>query len=87
MTDPAIAAAQRQLRAQFGKDWPLDDDAYTVRVRTEAAREALAPLRELHHREDLTWTSCSECLDPDGAPELWPCSTARLIYTTEELER
>ncbi|TWS25609.1 hypothetical protein FK530_22855 [Tsukamurella conjunctivitidis] len=61
-----------------------------MRVRTEAAREALAPLRELHSKADCDDAECGEecrygfpmcagCLEP------WPCDTARLIYPEEEL--
>ena len=67
-----------------------------------AAREALAPIRELHRRNRPddgycqgycasgygfldSW--CVECSDQSGREygTAWPCDTARLIYTSEEL--
>ena len=59
-----------------------------------AAREALAPIRELHKPgteagyEDEPY--CETCghydgLSADFTHQPWPCDTARLIYTTEEL--
>lgn len=47
MSDPAVEAAQRAWRVQTDSE-PLGVDNYTIRVRTLAAREALAPIRELH---------------------------------------
>jgi hypothetical protein len=29
---------------------------------------------------------CEECYDSDGSNIAWPCNTARLAYSTEELE-
>lgn len=43
-----------------------------------AAREALAPLRELHIDDGLGF--CSTCDSQD-----WPCDSAKLIYTSAEL--
>ena len=59
-----------------------------------AIREALAPIRALHIRgteagyEDEPY--CETCghydgLSADFTHQPWPCDTARLIYTTEEL--
>jgi hypothetical protein len=51
----------------------------------EAAREALKPIRELHQPE-----SCrSDDFDPEcvDCNQLWPCDTAQLIYSSEELEQ
>jgi len=91
MSDPAVDAALRQLKEQFGTQWTptAGEDGrpfYTVRVRTEAAREALKPLRELHYsvRDCIGLRICPECTCRDSQV-MWPCATARLIYTTEEL--
>lgn len=85
--DPAIEAAQRAWRDQTGSA-PLGDDNYTIRVRTLSAREALAPLRELHRPFTRTGypgadgrTVCNHCLGPID----WPCATARLVYPAQEL--
>lgn len=86
---------------------------------TDAAREALKPIRELHKPmhavfswseglrlyapcsvcggkagvhpcgcwgESDTEFSCPSCRDEKGRLINWPCETAKLIYTTEELE-
>lgn len=79
-SDPAVAAAER-VRCE---------GAYLIAE--SAAREALAPVRELHSKADCDDAECGEecrygfpmcagCLEP------WPCDTARLVYTTEELNR
>jgi len=58
------------------------------------AREALAPIRELHRQE---WFNCinaccigKECrhrssMCTAGCDESWPCPTAKLVYTDDEL--
>lgn len=77
MTDPAVEAAQRA--------WEKNKiHSFTVQ-RVNAAREALAPLRELH--KEIVWypgqsdkTICSEC------KLFWPCATAKLIYPDDELD-
>lgn len=67
----------------------------------ESAREALASVRELHQRGDRCrccagWDEmnkpivryvCTGCTP--GAPHYhhWPCATALLVYTAEELNR
>lgn len=53
-----------------------------------AAREALKPIRQLHYGiygalGDQAF--CVSCWSPNG-PTAWPCDTAKLIYTAEELE-
>lgn len=52
MSDPAVEAAQR---AWMGHTHPLAQD-----IAEQGAREALAPLRELHKRLDIAATSCRE---------------------------
>ncbi|WP_396902478.1 hypothetical protein [Mycolicibacterium sp.] len=76
MSDPAIEAVKRAVAAPcIGSD------------EVASVREALKPIRELHKPEvvrspdDEQWTECAVCY---GA--YWPCATAKLIYTTEELE-
>ena len=85
MSDPAVEAAARAF-AQIE-----DDDLTYASERDKtaliaAAREALAPIRELHKRaylndnpyEPAEW-DCGEC------ETHWPCATAKLIYPSEEL--
>ncbi len=59
----------------------------------DAAREALAPIRALHrkHTDGEEESYCVECchIYGDGYEltyQPWPCDTARLIYTSSELE-
>lgn len=83
--DPAVEAAQRACEAQ--PDGDLIDNDVACDVAIAAAREALAPIRELHKRaylndnpyEPAKW-DCGECETP------WPCDTARLCCTTDELK-
>lgn len=80
MADPAVEVAQRVWHAWTYTDASLKDLAEA------AAREALKPIRELHKPEvvrspdDEQWTECAVCYG-----SYWPCATARLIYSTEEL--
>ncbi|ACI06458.1 hypothetical protein GUMBALL_84 [Mycobacterium phage Gumball] len=75
MNDPVAEAAQRAMRKVH--DYPRPNHDLIV-----AAREALKPIRELHYPEpDDRAPFCPECLVE------WPCDTAKLVYTTEELER
>lgn len=73
MRDPAIEAAQRAAQLE-PPIWGLA---------TVAAREMAAPLRDLHKPYSPLWpegvTDCDHCETP------WPCDTAKLIYSTEEL--
>lgn len=80
MSDPAVQAAQRATAASGG---------FVSTHDIQSAREALAPIRELHRpfqRVDYPGadgrTVCNHCLGPTD----WPCLTARLCYTTDELE-
>lgn len=77
MSDPAIEAAHRA-----GGGW------YSARE-MEAAREALKPIREKHYAvQYINHTKCCvSCWNCKGQPYAWPCPTARLVYSTEELER
>ncbi|RPA65773.1 hypothetical protein EF294_03285 [Gordonia oryzae] len=80
MSDPAVEAAWRA----FGALWPdqghfeFDFDSKDYALLT--AREMAAPIRELHKpRGSGRFQECIECHTP------WPCATARLVYTEEEL--
>ena len=80
MSDPAVEAA---IRVRRGHPLCLSDH-HADSCLTDAAREALKPIRELHkpHRDP-----------PTGIPlcahdhAFWPCETARLVYSSEELDR
>lgn len=95
-TDPAVDAARRAWET-YG--WPparfdtADTATYSPKaVPIEAAREALAPIREVHKpfdrrtmpfrpAEDPHDVVCNHCL----GPVRWPCATALYAYTSEEL--
>ncbi|WP_336670689.1 hypothetical protein [Tsukamurella sp. USMM236] len=78
-SDPAVAAAFR-----VAEDW---GGPYDIGAGVEAAREALAPLRELHKpTSDYSGASvCDHCLGDDTLSAPWPCATAKLVYPPEEL--
>jgi hypothetical protein len=91
VSDPAVEAAQRAL-----DDMPMLGEscatqtvlkALVLETGADAAREALKPVRELHYA--VQWTNrrrcCVHCSDSSGSPVEWPCATARLVYTSEEL--
>ena len=92
--DPAVEAARRA--AERGR---LTDDLMIpgLAVRAfgvDSAREALAPIRELHRPEESCdntshtnpSATCPHCDLICGYCGLtWPCDTARLIYTSKEL--
>ena len=70
--DPAIAAAERA--SLNGKALRYKNEGVA------AAREALAPIRALHRPHyGMLW--CRE------DQQRWPCQTAYLIYTREELNQ
>lgn len=86
MTDPALEAATRAMKATTGWHEPN----YHLIV---AAREAIKPIRELHAPH---WSNCiNACCSGEqckhrsrlcgGCDEYWPCATARLVYAEEEL--
>ncbi|ABE67550.1 hypothetical protein PBI_PMC_49 [Mycobacterium phage PMC] len=85
MSDPAVEAAARAWEwYPVPKDIPL-----VVRsVPLAAAREALKPIRHKHRPVAYVnrQTCCVTCFDENGKPHLWPCETAKLIYTSEELQ-
>ena len=79
MTDPAVEAAKR-----VGETLPYGFfSRLTPSDLIAAAREALAPLRELHKRvtDDGGRPGCATCGWVDG----WPCSTAEHLYREDEL--
>ncbi|AKJ72645.1 hypothetical protein PP301_gp077 [Gordonia phage GMA2] len=84
-TDPAVEAAQRAL-PPYGPAVVHERD---LKTGIAAIREALAPIRELHkpfhHYSPNADYACVNCSDDQGDPEPWPCPTAQLIYTSEEL--
>lgn len=77
MSDPAIVAAQRVSEVAHMATPPL--------IAVLAAREMAKPIRELHRPARFevcdTGPFCPTC---DIG---WPCATAKLIYTSEELEQ
>ncbi|MDL9938707.1 hypothetical protein QSJ18_18325 [Gordonia sp. ABSL1-1] len=93
MSDPAREAARRAW-AVGGADHDFEH-ATEADLMIDAAREALAPIRDLHKpvTED-GWAdepSCRTCAHEtwtsrDLSYQPWPCATARLIYSAEELE-
>lgn len=78
-TDPAVEAAQRALNTDRLRSDPID--AFTL----AGAREALAPIRELHKPFVDECHCCRHCVECGAIGTGWPCDTARLIYTSEEL--
>ncbi|QFP96590.1 hypothetical protein SEA_SMOOCH_99 [Mycobacterium phage Smooch] len=87
MSDPAVEAATRVMKLVYAYPTPNRDLVVT-------AREVLKPIRELHRPR---WSNCinaccsgEDCRLRDRVCEHcevdWPCDTAKLIYTTEELE-
>jgi len=99
MSDPAVEAAQR-VNEEATYSYAVEVDGITheyalKRVARAAAREALVPLRELHRPMDEDegrgphWPReyCAACThEDDGVWMAWPCATARLIYSSAELE-
>lgn len=62
----------------------LDPTALPLMV--TAAREALAPIRALHKPSVDECHCCRHCVECGDIGTGWPCDTARLIYTSSELE-
>lgn len=84
MSDPAIEAAQRA----FAEYWP-DQGAFEFgysnegRFGIDAAREMAKPIRELHRVERGEYENEKYCT---ACGNRWPCDTAKLVFTTAELE-
>lgn len=97
MSDPAIEAAKLAWAANEALDGieytPGEGGLWSPDSMETAAREALAPLRDLHRPFDPSAVRyathggneivCNHCL----GPRKWPCPTALYLYTTEELEQ
>lgn len=85
MSDPAVEAAQRAWVGNVSApafDAPSDQNYWMV----IAAREALKPIRELHKPITMCGVSCCQrCRAMNGAAVGWPCETAKLAYTADEL--
>jgi hypothetical protein len=88
--DPAIEAAQRVWEQQ--KSIPFNPQAlWSTNSLIPTAREALGPIRELHK---MIVDECGNVRCKTGGVhrvcahdwDEWPCDTAKLIYSTEELE-
>lgn len=89
MSDPAIDAVLRAVqvtRERRGETFHVEGpEIYELLcdVAEDAAREMAKPIRERHRLDHDAWElipdKCAECHRP------WPCETAKLIYTTEEL--
>lgn len=78
MPDPAVEAAQRAWESRTVAPFSAD----LCKSEIAAAREMAKPIRELHYPYiscDDGKRSCVEC------EFHWPCDTAKLIYSTEEL--
>ena len=89
MSDPVIEAAQKAWAERYPNgSVSLSASAYQDGLGViviAAAREALKPIRELHRRvHSFVYRTDGMCEECDN---VWPCETAELIYTTEELER
>ena len=82
--DPAKEAALRTLIAITGREW-MRGEALEA-----AAREALAPIRDLHESWSEAWAT-PPMWDEGGTAQntvhLLLRDLARLIYTSEELPR
>ncbi|QOC55828.1 hypothetical protein SEA_JORGENSEN_69 [Mycobacterium phage Jorgensen] len=96
MSDPAVEAARQVWVKRYGAEAlfgrSVENDGFG-RPMVESAREVLKPIRELHRPR---WSNCinaccsgEDCRLRDRVCEHcevdWPCDTAKLIYTTEEL--
>ncbi|QDK01166.1 hypothetical protein I5J50_gp63 [Mycobacterium phage Purky] len=87
MSDPAVEAAQRAWG--FESNWEFNDRT-TGGMSVAAAREMAKPIRNLHNRvfgfrlvpkikTGNRELFCKHC------HVKWPCPTAKLVYTSEEL--
>lgn len=78
MNDPAVEAGRRVCP---GTDSPTVLSIF--RIAEAGAREALKPIRELHKPHPGQHAAGSDVCG--GCRLIWPCETARLVYTSEEL--
>lgn len=79
--DPAIEAAERVTQPR-GIPWAVGPGRYAL----HGAREALAPIRDLHRPSDDECRCCKHCIECGEIGTGWPCDTAKLVYTDRELE-
>ncbi len=89
--DPAVEAAKRAIGDRHWWMTRLDDSEIDKlsEYGVAAAREALAPIRDLHRPFDrpIRWGSgvteqvCNHC----HGPVPWPCTTAVHVYREDEL--
>lgn len=83
MNDPAQEAARRATTQAHGFERPK-----IPALALASAREALNPIRELHRPVNAHGTGrivCGVCWDSMSDYMRWPCATARLVYSEEEL--
>lgn len=80
MSDPAVDAARRAMKHDPHQGVSLYDIA---EIRVNAAREMAKPIRKKHRPIDDYGDGILHCLT--CSPVRWPCDTAKLIYTSEEL--
>jgi hypothetical protein len=85
MIDPAVAAAQRVWTIFYGKE--LDRDNPIASSLIVGAREVLKPIRELHkpYFDDGDLAPGRGWVCPHDWDN-WPCATAKLIYSADELK-
>ncbi|MGW8936009.1 hypothetical protein [Gordonia terrae] len=82
-SDPAVNAAEKVWAAgyaAYSNGRPFNPDDALADALITAAREALKPLRQLHYKTGpFESRYCSADLRD------WPCATAKLVYSAEEL--
>lgn len=89
---PAVEAAQRAWVERYGEDQlprfyeKCAEDEDVAAFITAAAREALRPIRELHQLK-VAWLTEDAYCEHCGRNAGWPCATARLVYSAEELNQ
>ena len=92
MSDPAVEAAAHAFASEEGDDLMVASER-DRRMLIDAAEFALAPIRELHRPEPCCDSNacgvvlCLSCLTVGTHYRAhWPCATARLAFSAEELE-
>ena len=89
MSDPVYEAAERaELNYNGGppRDWRNWERSARKTRQMVAAREALRPIRELH-KPTSNGTPGHPMPYCVGCGEDWPCQTAELCYTSEDLDQ
>jgi hypothetical protein len=77
--DPAVEAAERSSNRL---DWHVPTEQQRALL-VVGAREALKPLQEWH--KPIWHRGLRTCMTCRGVDTHWPCETARLVYSAEEL--